>query len=90
MHQNASKTLLYWYTKLYIHSPTVTKETVTSNFYLLTRQNMASRLNLDEVVSRPFDDDFGLSEDESSEEEGMKTEVASMLLLGRVLLTQKN
>ena len=43
---------------------------MTSNFNLLTRQKMASRLNLDEVVSRLFDDDFGLSEDESSEEEG--------------------
>ena len=31
---------------------------------------MASRLNLDEVVNRLFNDGFGLSEDESSEEEG--------------------
>ena len=30
---------------------------------------MASRLSLDEVLSRVFDDDFGL-EEESSEEEG--------------------
>ena len=44
---------------------------MTSNFNLRTRQKkMASRLNLDEVVSRLFDDGFGLSEDESSEEEG--------------------